>query len=95
MPIYNYGCIDCDHQEDVVVPVIDRDNFRICPKCGSKLCRDRAPSRPIIRLGKGFWAHNDYTYQAQKELDAALKENEGHMRMQDKRTEIEMREGLY
>ncbi len=36
MPIYSYICKDCNSKFDLLIGVTDKDEQRICKKCGSK-----------------------------------------------------------
>ncbi len=92
MPIYQYNCLKCDHHEDYIKPVDDRNTPETCDKCGSTMIHQEVAGLPLFRLGQGFWYRNDYTYGSQKELDDALKENDMHQRNWDKKQKNE--EGL-
>jgi putative FmdB family regulatory protein len=38
MPIYEYGCQDCKHSEEIFFnkPIVEVENPKSCPKCGSE-----------------------------------------------------------
>lgn len=71
MPIYEYGCSECKHEEEIffnkpIAEVVDPDT---CPKCGSKhyarLISKSTFDVPggMMYEGKRNWKKNLSTYQ--------------------------------
>lgn len=92
MPLYQFSCQKCDHREDFIKPLDDRNIPEVCSKCGGEMLHDEVAGKPLFRLGAGFWYRNNYENNSQKELEAALRENDAHQRSWDKRQKLE--EGL-
>jgi putative FmdB family regulatory protein len=51
MPLYDYKCIKCEHEEELIVPADDID-FKPCPKCANfRLSMKRQISAPGLLTG--------------------------------------------
>jgi len=55
MPTYPFICDNCTYSEDVLCKIADKENHRICPKCGEKwreiIC---APKMTVIHDQQGI-----------------------------------------
>jgi len=73
MPIYEYGCTECDHAHDALqklsdAPLVD------CPACG-KSALIKKVSAPRFRLGGTGWYETDFKSDKQRNLaDSGKKE---------------------
>ncbi len=58
MPIYEYGCADCEHQMEVLQKMSD-DPLRDCPACGKSTLTKKI-SAAGFRLSGGGWYETDF-----------------------------------
>jgi putative FmdB family regulatory protein len=68
MPLYEYKCVDCSHEFEVLISYVDRDNSRTCPLC----------IKPAVRkVASTFGVHSDLnprkdTIVTNKEIDKVV-----------------------
>lgn len=58
MPIYEYGCTDCEHQMEVLQKMSD-DPLKDCPACGKSTLAKKI-SAAGFRLSGGGWYETDF-----------------------------------
>ena len=58
MPIYEYQCTKCGHQEEVLQKISDAP-LKKCPECG-KSAMEKMVSAPSFRLKGGGWYETDF-----------------------------------
>ena len=58
MPIYEYQCTKCGHQEEVIQKISDKP-LKKCPECG-KSAMEKLVSAPSFRLKGGGWYETDF-----------------------------------
>ena len=58
MPIYEYQCTKCGHQEEVLQKISDAP-LKKCPECG-KPAMEKMVSAPSFRLKGGGWYETDF-----------------------------------
>lgn len=73
MPTYEYECLDCGHQFEVVQSMKD-PHLTECPQCHGKVQRKIGRGAGIIFKGSGFY-QTDYRSDSYKA--AAKKDSEG------------------
>ena len=66
MPIYEYGCRNCDHVLDALQKVAD-EPLVDCPECGEPQLR-RLLSAPRFRLKGQGWYETDFKKENQRNL---------------------------
>lgn len=70
MPTYQYRCLDCEHEFEIVQRMID-DPLSECPECKGKIKRLIGAGAGIIFKGDGFYSTDyrseGYKKQAEKE----------------------------
>ena len=58
MPIYEYKCLKCSHQFELIQKFSDNP-IEICPKCSKKSVQ-KLVSAPSFRLKGGGWYETDF-----------------------------------
>ena len=66
MPIYEYGCTDCEHQMEVLQKMSD-DPLKDCPACGKSTLAKKI-SAAGFRLSGGGWYETDFKTGKKKNL---------------------------
>jgi putative FmdB family regulatory protein len=66
MPIYEYRCIDCDHELEKLQRMSD-EPLSHCPKCGAATLR-RLVSAPGFRLKGSGWYETDFKKDGKRNL---------------------------
>jgi len=66
MPIYEYGCTNCDHRLDALQKVTDAP-LTDCPECGKPALK-RLVSAPSFRLKGQGWYETDFKKDRQRNL---------------------------
>ncbi len=94
MPMYQFSCEKCEHQEDFILPVDKRDISQDCSKCKGVMKRNVSGALNF-RLGVGSWERNGYTETSQSDLDDALREHDYHQKNHDNMVEQETKAGMY
>lgn len=60
MPIYEYKCLNCDKEFELLVSYKDFDKVMYCPKCNSKDV-ERLISKYSFILKGSCWAKDGYS----------------------------------
>ncbi len=82
MPIYEYGCKECDYTLDALQKIADAPLVD-CPECGTPSLR-RLLSAPRFRLkGKG-WYETDFKKDNQRNLHGDKDEKPASSKSEDK-----------
>ena len=68
MPTYQYRCLDCDHEFEIVQKMSD-DTLKECSECNGKLKRLIGSGAGIIFKGQGFYT-TDYRSDGYKKQAA-------------------------
>lgn len=66
MPIYEYGCQNCNHTMDVLQKIADAPLTK-CPECGQPTLK-RLISAPRFRLKGQGWYETDFKKDKQRNL---------------------------
>tara|TARA_B100001173_G_C15940003_1_gene526652 strand:+ start:768 stop:1058 length:291 start_codon:yes stop_codon:yes gene_type:complete len=66
MPIYEYKCLKCGHQFEVIQRFSDNP-VEICP-CGKKNKVEKLVSAPSFRLKGGGWYETDFKTGSKKNI---------------------------
>jgi putative FmdB family regulatory protein len=66
MPIYEYGCTNCEHTFDTLQKISDPP-LTDCPECGQAALR-RLVSAPRFRLKGDGWYETDFKKDKQRNL---------------------------
>ena len=66
MPIYEYGCSDCEHTLDALQKISDAP-LTDCPECGKSSLK-RLVSAPSFRLKGQGWYETDFKKDNQRNL---------------------------
>jgi len=66
MPIYDYQCSKCGHEEEFFQKISD-DPIKVCPACG-KSSMEKMVSAPSFRLKGGGWYETDFKSGDKKNL---------------------------
>ncbi len=66
MPIYEYLCEQCGHQEDVLQKISD-DPLTVCSECGKSALR-KLVSAPNFRLKGSGWYETDFKKDNKRNL---------------------------
>ena len=56
MPLYDFKCKDCSHEEEVYCKAEEKDETRPCPKCGGEM--DKVPIQGLstfVLKGRGWY----------------------------------------
>lgn len=55
MPLYEYVCAFCQHREEHLTPLEDRDKVRECERCGSASDRVKVSRTSFVLKGSGWY----------------------------------------
>ena len=66
MPIYEYKCLKCEHQFEVIQRFSDNP-VEICPECNKKAV-SKLVSAPSFRLKGGGWYETDFKTGSKKNI---------------------------
>jgi len=80
MPIYEYGCEDCKHEEEIFhnKPISEVVDPSECPKCGSKNFKRLMPSSFLFDVVDGFMYNGGRKdYKSRMSLEDQVKVVEG------------------
>ena len=66
MPIYEYKCLKCEHQFEVIQRFSDNP-IESCPKCNKKSVK-KLVSAPSFRLKGGGWYETDFKTGSKKNI---------------------------
>ncbi len=55
MPVYEFSCQKCGHQEDLILFISERDQPQNCKLCAIPM--ERQPSIPRLNLVSGYQTH--------------------------------------
>lgn len=81
MPTYQYKCLDCDHEFEIVQKMT-ADPLKECTECKGKLKRLIGSGAGIIFKGQGFYS-TDYRSEGYKKQ--AAQEKKGSSEAKDKK----------
>ena len=78
MPLYEFQCSNCEHQEDVIGKLSD-DSIMICPACKNKTFKKQL-SAPHFKLKGSGWYETDFknkpkTKKSKKDKEKSSKKN--------------------
>ena len=73
MPIYEYKCLKCEHQFEVIQRFSDNP-VEICPKCKKNKVK-KLISAPTFRLKGGGWYETDFKTGNKKNIVESGTEN--------------------
>jgi putative FmdB family regulatory protein len=82
MPIYEYGCQECDHTLDALQKIADAPLVD-CPECGEPSLR-RLLSAPRFRLKGNGWYETDFKKDNQRNLHCDKDEKPSSTKSADK-----------
>ena len=83
MPIYEYGCQECDHTLDALQKVADAPLVD-CPECGKPSLK-RLLSAPRFRLKGNGWYETDFKKDNQRNLHGDKDEKPSAAKNADKK----------
>ena len=75
MPIYEYKCLKCEHQFEVIQRFSDNP-VEICPKCKKNEVK-KLISAPTFRLKGGGWYETDFKTGSKKNIVDTKDEKDG------------------
>ncbi len=85
MPIYEYKCLDCSKQFEIMQKLTD-EPFQDCPDCGGQ-CKKLISNTSFVLKGTG-WYVTDYASPERKKAIDAEKGNDGQkIAVTDKKTD--------
>ena len=70
MPIYEYKCLKCEHQFEVIQRFTDNP-VESCPECNNKSVQ-KLVSAPSFRLKGGGWYETDFKTGSKKNIVCLL-----------------------
>ena len=86
MPIYEYKCLKCEHQFEVIQSFSDNP-VESCPECNQKSIQ-KLVSAPSFRLKGGGWYETDFKTGSKKNIvdtkDEKLKQPKEQTKKTDK-----------
>ena len=83
MPIYEYKCLKCEHQFEVIQRFTDNP-VESCPECNNKSVQ-KLVSAPSFRLKGGGWYETDFKTGSKKNIVDA-KDNKASKPKEPKKT---------
>ena len=75
MPIYEYRCLDCSHQEEHLQKVSE-PQLTVCPSCGNPSYRKLLSAAGFHLKGSGWYA-TDFRNQGTKPADKTASKADG------------------
>ena len=66
MPIYEYKCLKCEHQFEIIQRLSDNP-LESCPECGQTSIK-KLVSAPSFRLKGGGWYETDFKTGSKKNI---------------------------
>ena len=84
MPIYEYKCLKCEHQFEVIQRFSDNP-VEICPKCKKKKIK-KLISAPTFRLKGGGWYETDFKTGSKKNIVDNKDEKDSQPKEKNKKT---------
>jgi len=85
MPIYEYKCLKCEHQFEVIQRFTDNP-VENCPECNNKSVQ-KLVSAPSFRLKGGGWYETDFKTGSKKNIVDTKDEKPKQPKEQTKKTE--------
>ena len=85
MPIYEYKCLKCEHQFEVIQRFSD-NRVEICPACNRKTVK-KLVSAPSFRLKGGGWYETDFKTGSKKNIVDTKDEKSKQPKEQTKTTD--------
>ena len=85
MPIYEYKCLKCEHQFEVIQRFTDNP-VESCPECNNKSVQ-KLVSAPSFRLKGGGWYETDFKTGSKKNIVDSKDEKPKQPKEQTKKTE--------
>ena len=85
MPIYEYKCLKCEHQFEVIQRFSDNP-VEICPKCKKKKIK-KLISAPTFRLKGGGWYETDFKTGSKKNIVDNKDEKDSQPKEKNKKTD--------
>ena len=85
MPIYEYKCLKCEHQFEVIQSFSDSP-IKICPACSKKSVQ-KLVSAPSFRLKGGGWYETDFKTGSKKNIVDTKDEKSKQPKEQTKTTD--------
>ena len=82
MPIYEYGCSDCDHTFETLQKMSDAP-LLVCPACEKPSLKKKI-SAPGFRLSGSGWYETDFKSDKQKNLAKSDSSDKGSTSSKDK-----------
>ena len=82
MPIYEYGCSDCDHTFETLQKMSDAP-LLVCPACEKPSLKKKI-SAPGFRLSGSGWYETDFKSDKQKNLAKSDSSDKGSTSGKDK-----------
>ena len=82
MPIYEYGCSDCDHTFETLQKMSDAP-LLVCPACENPSLKKKI-SAPGFRLSGSGWYETDFKSDKQKNLAKSDSSDKGSTSSKDK-----------
>lgn len=74
MPIYEYACSSCGHEDELIQKASDRPK-RKCPSCG-RMTFKRKISKPNFRLKGTGWYETDFKNKGKAAKDGETKKSD-------------------
>jgi len=85
MPIYEYKCVKCEHQFEVIQRFTDNP-LENCPECNNKSLQ-KLVSAPSFRLKGGGWYETDFKTGSKKNIVDTKDEKQKQPKEQTKKTD--------
>ena len=85
MPIYEYKCLKCEHQFEVIQRFSDNP-VETCPACNRKTVK-KLVSAPSFRLKGGGWYETDFKTGSKKNIVDTKDEKPKQPKEQTKKTD--------
>ena len=85
MPIYEYKCLKCEHQFEVIQRFTDNP-VENCPECNNKSVQ-KLVSAPSFRLKGGGWYETDFKTGSKKNIVDSKDEKPKQPKEQTKKTD--------
>ena len=85
MPIYEYKCLKCEHQFEVIQRFSDNP-VEICPKCKKKKIK-KLISAPTFRLKGSGWYETDFKTGSKKNIVDNKDEKDSQPKEKNKKTD--------
>tara|TARA_B110000093_G_C12832641_1_gene351782 strand:- start:600 stop:893 length:294 start_codon:yes stop_codon:yes gene_type:complete len=86
MPIYDYKCLECDHQFEVIQKFSD-EPLKKCPECNLNTV-SKMVSAPSFRLKGAGWYETDFKTGTKKNIASDDKKNESSSKKDNKQDKI-------